>query len=518
MVSRITGIRLDIYVASPSLLLSGHDVSKAHTLLQALAAASMVTDEVMSKAVEFVADAGYAKLYNKTRVSFTSFQALYRGWLVRKERQLIDASDEVGEGNRHDRDSSRSEDTISSAEQRMTLAEKEYEALILRKSKVAEEIIAAEAKLNKENDKLVRVLKLKEKAKARTTTGQQQQHSRPQTAPSVGGGFISSVDEQFAESIIDMKAIQLRLKQKEKIFLEREQKLKQRLVKTKNHEAELQLQTERVTELADKIRKQQLQMKEQKWQLERAKARPPETAARPREPTEQKLDMKKVKALQLRQRMRLLNRREANILRMAKELKKREMQLAKREDNISAESHVPADDIDSYEKVNSMSTKTQQISLIKKRRRSFEDNKDGDDVSVSSPGDSDQCSSMKAIEEEDEEDETSAEEQGEVTSMKEETPPRCADQPPSASNDNPTKMPPNRITTPATNELNHHPPPPREGEEVGPSHKKLIPPQQSHYSNHVFSFEKNNLNYVDDLGHNVDAQLRCAVNNLRELL
>eukprot|EP00985_Skeletonema_marinoi_P023119 scaffold15131_cov73-Skeletonema_marinoi.AAC.1 len=103
------------------MLLCGQDVSSAHLLLQALATASMSSSKVISNAVKSVTVAGDEDLYSigvKTRKSFTSLQALFRGWLVRKDRQLV-----------QDAAASTVEKNLSLAE-----AEREYEALLLRKS------------------------------------------------------------------------------------------------------------------------------------------------------------------------------------------------------------------------------------------------------------------------------------------------------------------------------------------------------------------------------------------------
>eukprot|EP00985_Skeletonema_marinoi_P004652 scaffold2017_cov100-Skeletonema_marinoi.AAC.2 len=502
LVSRIIGIRLDIYIV-PQMLLCGQDVSSAHLLLQALATASMASAEVISQAVKSVTVAGDEDLYSigvKTRKSFTSLQALFRGWLVRKDRQLV-----------QDAAASTVEQTLSLAE-----AEREYEALLLRKSQVAEEILEAENRLKTENGKLIRILKLQANAKSKSRTNtetylrHQQQCSRPQTAPSLPDTKfntpVSFVDEEFAESVIGMRAIQLRLKQKEKKFEEREQQLNVKRRESSNKAVELKFQEERITKLADKIRKQhhKMRVKEQKLQFEhhqkikeqKTHPTPPET-----EQAERKLDTTKIEA-KLRQRVRYLNNREANILRMAKKLRNRELLLAKREEKISAE-------IDEYEKVKSTSTKKHHTSL--KRRRSIGDSHDDEDVSVSSHEGSMQCS---AIEEEDEEEDTS--------SAGEEGTPR----PSSVSNDEPTTMPPPshtsnddlpNDTTPGTKSLNHHPPTHDEEDIISQSlHKRVTLPSQ--HSNHVFTFEKTDLDHVNDLGDHDDAQLRCAVNNLRELL
>lgn len=434
------------------MILSGQNVSFAHALLQAIATASMASEEIMSKALKYVSDAGDANLYSvgvKTRKSFTSLQALFRGWLVRKHMRLVE-------------------------EVKLSNAKQEYEALLLRKSQVAEDILEAESRLKKENGKLIRILKLQAKSRA---PRQHHQSLRPQTAPSLADKklylSVTSMDEEFAESVIDMRTIQLRLKHKEKMFQEREEKLMEQRIASRHKEAELKLQEERITELADKIRKQHLQLKEKKlqFQLERSKAippTPPETVAAAEE-TELKLKIEKLK-----QKNRLLNKREAKILRMAKELKRREIQLAKREDKI----------LMSYEQDNSTSTK--------RRRRTIGDHHDVDyevRASMSNQEKSEQCSNMQAIEEEEEDTSESA-----------------ADEP---------KKPTTTSTeTKSSNHRRSHRDPDDSTSQSLP--KRLILPQHTQYSNHVFTFEKNEAE--SDLGDHDDAQLRSALNNLRELL
>eukprot|EP00985_Skeletonema_marinoi_P013352 scaffold6593_cov66-Skeletonema_marinoi.AAC.1 len=58
-----------------------------------------------------------------------------------------------------------------------------------------------------------------------------------------------------------MRAIQLRLKQKEKKFEEREQQLNVKRRESSNKAVELKFQEERITKLADKIRKQHHKMR-----------------------------------------------------------------------------------------------------------------------------------------------------------------------------------------------------------------------------------------------------------------
>ena len=494
LISQITGIRFDIYIA-PQNVLSGQNISASHALLQAIATSAMVSEEVMSKALKYVSNAGEANLYSigvKTRTSITSLQAIFRGWKVRKDMRRVEQA------------------KVSDARHQMALAAQEYEALLLRKSQVAEEILEAENRLEKENGKLIRILKLQAKSRVKPDPRQEQQDLRPQSASMLSDKKlylpVCSVDEEFAGNIIDMRAIQLRLKHKEKIFQEREDKLKEQRRASRHKEVGLKLQEERISELADKIRKQHLLLKEKKLQFERSKAcppTPPETVARTEERVP-KLNTKASKAIKdkLKAKARLLNKREANLLRMAKELKRREMQLAKREEKISVD-----------RQDNSASTK--------KRRRTSGDHYDDDydvSASASSHEESEQLSNMQAIKEEEED--ASDEERTEETPRQEEMlHPLVL----SASHDQPTNMPPSlvkqpTITTPGTKSSNHR----RSRQDLEDCTSQslptrpILPQQHPQYSNHVFTFEKNKTE--SDLADHDDAQLRCALLNLRELL
>lgn len=485
-VSQVTGIRLDVYIA-PQMLFYGQN-SSAHTLLQALTAASMASAEVMSKALKFISNSGDAILLLgvKTRKSFTLLQALFRGWLVRKERLLVIAAAEA---------------KIADAKHQQSLAEQEYEALLLRKSQLGEEILEAE-------NKLKRILKLQ--AKSRTNIEgypRQKQHLRPKTAPSMADTKLNlPMNAEFAASVIDMRAIQMRLKHKEKIFHQREEKMKAQRRASKHKEVGLKLQEERITELADKIRNQHLQLKEKKLQFERDKAMPttqPKTAVCSVQTEEQKKFETRAIQEKLKQRVRSLNKREANILRMAKALKNRELELAKREESIASFG------MDNFaQEVNSTSMKKQQVTL-RNRRRSI------DDDSTPDHEENEQYSSMQAIEEEEEE--TSAEDQVE-TPRHDET---------LASNDETimsrvesvVPLAETTITKSATMPLSPHRPHQDQEDSTSQSlpQRMTVPSQHSQYSNHIFTFEKNNPHECD-LGEHDDAQLKCALTNLRELL
>lgn len=496
-VSQVIGIRLDVYIA-PQMLLYGQNLSSAHTLIQALTTASMASAEVMSTALKSISDSDDAFLFLglKTRKSFILLQATFRGWLVRKERLLVIAAAEA---------------KIADAKHQQSLDEQEYEALLLRKSQVAEEILEAENRLKSENDKLTRILKLQAKSRTNMEGPSQQQQLRPRTAPSLADTKLNlPTDEKFTASVIDIRAIQMRLKQKEKIFHQREEKLKEQLRASKNNELGVKLQQERITELADKIRNQHLQLKEKKLQFERDKAMPithPKTAVCSVQAEQKRSETKAIQE-KLKQRVRSLNKREANILRMAKALKKREIELAKREDKLS-ESIAPFD-MNNYGQVNSTSTKKQQVAL-RKRRRSINDD------STPEHDESEQySSSMQPIEEEEEDtlagDQECAPRHDETLSSNDETIMSRAE----------TEVQ-EVVETTNTESANMTLNPRRQRQDQGDSssqslpQRMIVPSQHSQYSNHIFTFEKNNPNECD-LGEHYDAQLKCALTNLRELL
>ncbi len=487
------------------MLLYGQNISSAHTLLQALTTAAMASAEVMSKALKCISNSGDAILLLgvRTRKSFTLLQALFRGWLVRKERLLVIAAAEA---------------KIADAKHQKSLAKQEYEALLLRKSQLAEEILEAENRLKTENGKLIRIFNLQ--AKSRTGIKgypRQKQHLRPQTAPSLADTkFNLPTNEGFAESVIDMRAIQLRLKHKERIVHQREEKLKEQHRAARQKEVGLKLQEERITELADKIRNQHLQLKEKKLQFERNKAMSTThpNAAVCTEQTEQKLETKAMKE-KLKQKMRSLNKREANILRMAKQLRAREIQLAKREDELSesiesSESIASFDIMDNYEQVaNSTSIKKQQVTL-RKRRRSI------DDENISGHEESEQYSSMQAIAEEEEDSSSAGNQEGtprydEALGSNDETI--------MSRVESVVPLVETSITNSVTMSLKPHRPRQDQVDSTTQSlpQKMIVPSQHSQYSNHTFTFEKNDPHECD-LGEHDDAQLKCALTNLRELL
>ena len=125
---------------------------------------------------------------------------------------------------------------------------------------------------------------------------------------------------------------------------------------------------------------------------------------------------------------------------------------------------------------------------------------------------------MQAIEEEEED--ASDEERTEETPPQEEVlhkPLVLA-----ASHDQPTNAPSlvkqPTTTTPGTKSSNHRRS--RQDHENSTSQslptRPILPQQHPQYSNHVFTFEKNKTE--SDLDDHDDAQLRCALLNLRELL
>ena len=510
LLSNVIGIRVDMAISPSMILFNSHDVSSKHILLQALATACLASEEVMTKAVSYVAAEGDARLYGivvNTSKGVTYLQALFRGGLARKKTSCY--------------------------------ARECFKDLLARKSKVEEEILDVEVRLKNQKDKLIRILKVKDMS-LNTNKEYQRHYSRPRSAPlpdepksnlSSVTTNVYSVDREFAKSIVDISTIQSRIKKKEKATVERERRLKERDITSKNKEADLKLQQERLTELAVKIRKQRLHMKEQKRQLLYQHRQPAEVHADIKvnqlsldNVHEEKKILLKTKTMKakLRQRVRELNKREANIVRMAKELKKREIQLTSRE-VMRDETQGYCDEVDFFQKANSISTQKRQISL-KSKKSLFHDDK-GQETNSSMR---DSCCLINTHKK-DKDDPTSIEELTSKGGMSRSEEPTLVEKETDSNDkpqteDKPKKMPslilkPNRImkpiARPVESALKHHNP----REEGGKSHSllhKRMTPQQSNYSNHVFTFEKkSDISRVDDL---VDAQLRCVVNSLRELI
>jgi hypothetical protein len=127
-------------------------------------------------------------------------------------------------------------------------------------------------------------------------------------------------------------------KKKAKRIEKREHVLKQRLIRSKQKESELKLQEQRISDLADKIRRQQLQLKDQKLQFEQSKlvvpSSPTDSTSRPCSLcTEKEMLLRDVKD-KVKRRMKLLNKREAEVIGRAQELRRREIKLLQLQNDI----------------------------------------------------------------------------------------------------------------------------------------------------------------------------------------
>lgn len=424
LVSRVNGVHYDVFL-SPTTLLHSKDGS-AQTLLQALATSTMISEEVMSADVSYVLGEGDAAIYKKgvnTRNAIGLLQLACRGWIGRRRRRKALASS--------------------------------IDALLARKSKIEEDLEEAEARLQEENRKLQRILRLKDTHRRTSTDiSQPLHHSRPKSAPLLNNPSKSSSsypqDEKFADSIIDISDIQSRMKRKERALFERERKLKERHVKAKNKEAELKLDEQRISELTDKIRKQQMQMKEQKLQLERSKALSvttsiPEPASQPCTVCiERKHHMRRAKA-KFKQQVRLLNS-------MEKELRKREMLLAEREAASQKENHKKPDTTSVIPKSTAHPPKRQ------KRRNDEVDESVSpheDNIVDSSHENTEQCSHIKAMAVEADEDVEEEELQVEAPTPSEELPSE-KEEPSRHSHSKQTSIPRNSPKMTATSNATKH--------------------------------------------------------------
>jgi len=407
LVTQVTGRRFDVLV-SPSKILCGQDVLATHAFLRSLASSTMAKEEDMAEAVKYVLKEGDGSLYKRgvrTRKGFTNLQAMVRGWHARRlhplrsSRRKSETRIDKNPGNVSDMNEATNNDGCSGKKETITVddpgnasepdvsnscqvlendrtdkssktkskskAEEDslldsYQAVISRKSQVEDELKVAEARLNKENDKLIRILHLGTKHKTRINAVPYAGIPRPPlSAPSIGRNIITNnaltneshnVDEAFRDKITNFSERQRSMKQKERRIDERDTKLKQRFAKSKQKEVELKLQEERISELAGKMRKQQHQLKEQKLQFERSKFIEPVTL--PEETTrpcllctEKKMKMREVRN-KVRQRTRELSQREADVIGRAHELRRREIQLAKREQALAdlEERHSLVDD------------------------------------------------------------------------------------------------------------------------------------------------------------------------------
>jgi len=386
VVSKATETNVDIFV-SPSKILCGHDVPLTLEFVRTLGQSILMAETVMDQAVNYVLEAGDNNLYKRgvrTRRGFVTFQAACRGWLVRRKHyfELIEngafaryevvesiqqlkpvdedsisslensvAGDECDEA--EERPVSSTEQTQQSFQPRgpvvkpddATLKES-YNTLVARKAAVENEIKLAEEKLKTETERLKRILNIRDAHKKSTTATSAEtltHFARPLTSPQIGtstpaktSGFsFIPIDESFSDKITNFSTIQLNLKKKERRLNERELSVKQKLASSKQREESLKLQEERVTDLAGKVRKQQINLKEQKLKFDRIKAikppSPPNTSSRPCSfCNEKEIRLRELRG-KMRERMGVLSQREAYVIEKAHELRRREIQLAERE-------------------------------------------------------------------------------------------------------------------------------------------------------------------------------------------
>jgi len=371
LVSQVTGKQYSILV-SPSNILCGIDVISTLEFLQSLASIVVlkdIEDDVLTNAVQYVLEVGDTNLYKqgvRTRKGFVRLQAICRGLLVRRrynkknvEKESTNTTINGVEVNAKVEDecsTNSSDDTTQltapnqkSIDEEQKVLLESYEAMISRKAKVEEEIAAAEKRLKRENDKLIRMLNLGVKHKTTSNISSTNSVSiprRPLSAPVVETSkkneLYSKIDTVFADTITNFSERQRAIKQKERQIDERSSRLRQSYARSKQKEIELRLQEERINNLSGKLRNQQLQLKEQKLQFERSKLLQEEQPSSLIEETprpcvlctEKKIKLREIRT-KIRQRNRVLSRREKDVISRAHELRRREVQIAKREKVLS---------------------------------------------------------------------------------------------------------------------------------------------------------------------------------------
>ena len=371
LVSQVSGRRFDILI-SPSNILCGRNELSTHEFLRSLATIIIISPAstvgkdgdgtisnnnddtiTMSKAVQYVIDMGDTTLYTRgvqARRAFTRLQAICRGWLVRGKLNHNEATINNGRIVLNDMQTQTKSSALKTSKQmadNQALLES-YDAMLSRKAEVEEEILVIEKRLNRENDKLIRMLNLKVMHKS-ANDNSSSTNSMPQPPKSachynstVGKSQPhNNVDQAFANTITKFSERQRTIKQKERQIYEKESRLKQRFARAKHKEIELKVQEERISALADKMRNQQLHLKEQKLQFERSKLLndqainlQPETSRPCVLCTEKKIQLRELRT-KIRQRTRVLKQREAAVIENVHELRRREMQLVKREQMIA---------------------------------------------------------------------------------------------------------------------------------------------------------------------------------------
>lgn len=371
IVSKLSRFRYDIFI-SPSHVLCGKDVLSTHQFLRALAASSLSRPDEMKKIVDCVLEEDDARIYKRavrTRASIKRFQALFRGWLMRKQCkwEQNENSDCVQTLQQNSVDSSNdSQSTSNDPEKAKIKAQiaidqlaQSYHEIISRKSQAEDDLKATQEKIRTENDKLARILNIASKHKKQSQPRMPViavpllRTRPPYSAPNAKSARIARIlsnkqmpnhlppiDETFVERITNLAITERAAKRKAKKQEDREQFLKQQLLRSKQKEAELKLQEQRITDLADKIRRQQLQLKDQKLQFEQSKlAIPPsprqDNTSRPCSLcTEKEMHLRDMKE-KIKRKMKLLSEREAQVIGKAHELRRREVQLLQLQNEVS---------------------------------------------------------------------------------------------------------------------------------------------------------------------------------------
>ena len=374
LVSQVTGKKYSMLV-SPSNILCGIDVVSTLEFLQSLVSIVVrkdIENDILSNAVQYVLEIGDTNLYKRgvrMRKGFLRLQAICRGLLVRrrynkevekKEEEStenttingVESNSDEGECSTTSSDDETAQLTASKQKQKSIDGEQKallesYEAMMSRKAKVEEEIVAAEKRLKRENDKLIRMLNLGVKHKTRSSTSNSVSlPRRPPSAPVVTGTtkkneLYNKIDSVFTDTITNFSERQRAMKQKERQIDERSSRLRQSCARSKQKEIELRLQEERINTLSGKLRNQQLHLKEQKLQFERSKLLQEDQASSVAETprpcvlcTEKKIKLREIRT-KIRQRNRVLSRREKDVISRAHELRRREVQIAKREKVLS---------------------------------------------------------------------------------------------------------------------------------------------------------------------------------------
>jgi hypothetical protein len=344
---------------SPSNILSGQDVLSTHQFLRALAASTTAAcHEDMTKAVATALSEGDTSNYKRAvriRAGFKRLQAVFRGTQVRKHYKLTESMHADTEMTVSPGPSDEPEPKSKSSSTNDAVMES-YQEILSRKSQVQDELKLAEEKLKLEREKLARILNIGSTHKKKVShtkaisTEQLKRLRPPYSAPSnnvdrnsniITVNSLPPVDEAFVDRITNLSLVESNMKKKVKRIEEREQLLKKRTIKTKHKEDELKLQEERVSDISDKMRRQQLHLKEQKLQFERSKLvdppSPPSSTSRPCSLcTEKEMHLRDVKD-KVKRRIRLLKEREVQVIERAHELRRREIKLQKLQNEIDSQ-------------------------------------------------------------------------------------------------------------------------------------------------------------------------------------